>query len=60
MADSNIKLFSPEIESASEFLERWEVQNYTQIVEFEKDAKSKAMLLANSLPTDVLTDIQRK
>ena len=60
MSESNIKLFSPDLESVSEFLERFQVQNYKDMIKYKDEPQSKAMLLANSLPTDVLTDIQRR
>ena len=55
----NNKCFQPEVESVSEFLERFSVQNY-KVINEDKDDKNKAMLLANALPVDVLTDIQRR
>ena len=53
------KTFQSEIESVSEFLERFKVQNFKLINESKND-QTKAMLLANALPVDVLTDIQRR
>ena len=60
MSDSNNKIFQPDLESVSEFLERFKLQNHTILEEKKEDNKSRAMLLANALPVDILTDIQRK
>ena len=60
MCDSrNNKTFQSELESVTEFLERFKVQNFKLLID-NKDDKHKAMLLANALPVDVLTDIQRR
>ena len=59
-SNSNHKIFKPDVESVSEFLERFKLQNHSVLEEKKEDDKSKAMLLANALPVDILTDIQRK
>ena len=61
MSDTNNKIFKPELESIEEFLERFKLQNFTTLANLKPEEKSKkAMLLANSLPVEVVTDIQRK
>ena len=55
---SSNKIFQPELESVSDFLERFKLQNFFLLE--EKDDKKKAISLANALPVDILTDIQRR
>ena len=55
----NNKHFQPELETVSEFLERFKIQNY-KVLKDNKDELDKAMLLANALPVNILTDIQRR
>ena len=58
---SDQKIFKPEMESVEEFLQRFQVQNYTVLSALkDTDIQKKAMLLANALPVDALTSIQRK
>ena len=54
-----IKVFRPESESIHEFIERFKTQNYLAMQKSDDD-KYKAMLLANAIPVDILTDIQRR
>ena len=54
------KCFSPEIESVEEFIQRFKLQNFEVLEEANNDPHMCAMILANSLPTSVLTDIQRR
>ena len=54
------KHYSPEIETISEFLERFAVQNKDALGTAGDDSQKKAAILVNSLPTTVITDLQRR
>ena len=54
----NLHLFSIEIESVEECLERFKIQNGDKLDKAGSDGFKKARILANSLPTRVVTDIQ--
>ena len=57
------KCFHPELETVSEFLARFQLQNKTALAAAQAeggDASIPAILLANALPINVLTDIQRR
>ena len=56
----NLHLFSIEIESVEEFLERFKLQNGDKLDKAGNDGFKKARILANSLPTSVVTDLQRR
>ena len=51
-------VYQPEIESVTEFLQRFKVQNAT-VLEGATDSK-KAAILCRSLPVPVITDVQRR
>ena len=53
-------LFSIEIQSVEDFLERFNIQNGDKLDKTGNDGFKKARILANSLPTSVVTDIQRR
>lgn len=55
------KSFDPEVETVEEFLQRFQLQNAVDFAADEgADGMKKAMLLANSLPISIVTDIQRR
>ena len=56
----NLHLFSIEIESVEEFLQRFKIQNGYKLDKAGNDDSKKARILAKSLPTTVVTDIQRR
>ena len=56
----NLHLFFIEIEPVEEFLERFKIQNGDKLDNAGNDSFKKARILANSLPTSVVTDIQRR
>ena len=57
---ANPKCFNPEIESVDEFLQRFLLQNAKEIKAVKDDSNEKAILLANALPVQVITDLQRR
>lgn len=59
MNSTNFTVFQPEIESVTEFLQRFRVQNSTAL-ESTEDASLKAALLCRALPVPVITDVQRR
>lgn len=59
-SSDNSKVFHPEVESVEEFVQRFKLQNADKLEEAEDNPSRRAMLLANALPIDVLTDIQRR
>ena len=60
MASLDTKVFHPDIETIEEFLQRFKLQNYETLHRYRNDETKKAMLLANTLPIAVITDIQRR
>lgn len=60
MYSHNEKLFQPDIEAVRDFLERFKLQNYDMLHKCRNDGRRRAMLLAQSLPTSVVRDIQRR
>mgnify|MGYP000660460455 CR=1 FL=1 len=60
MATNTSDKFNPSVESIEEFIQRFKLQNYEKLNSANNDNKKKAMLLANSLPVQVLTDLQRR
>jgi len=58
MADS--KNFHPEIESVEEFLQRFKLQNFDLLDKAKDNPNRCASYLANALPIEVLTDVQRR
>ena len=56
----NLHLFSIEIESVEEFLERFKMENGDKLDKAGNVGFKKAIILANSLPTCDVTDIQRR
>ena len=61
------KVFQPEIETVEEFIERFKVMNHDKLrikneagVVQSVSEEHKAMLFANCLPVNVITDIQRR
>ena len=56
----NLHLFSIKIESIEEFLQRLKTQNGEKLDKAGNDCFKKAIILVNSLPTSVVTDIQRQ
>ena len=53
-------LFSPEVESVEEFLQRFKLQHGDKLEAAGDNRAKKARILANALPTAILTDIQRR
>ena len=53
-------LFSPEIESVEEFLQPFKMQNGEKLDAAGDNSSKRARILANALPTIVLTDFQRR
>ena len=51
-----LHLFSIEIESVEEFLERFKIQNGDKLDKSGNDGFKKARILVNSLPTSVVAD----
>ena len=60
MANDNSKAFHPDIESVEEFLQRFKLQNAVELEKAKDNSNRQATLLANSLPINVVTDIQRR
>ena len=68
MASESVRVFHPDIESVEEFIQRFKLQNATAFVPVAADdaaamaaaSMKRAMLIANSLPITVLTDIQQR
>ena len=54
----NLHLFSIEIESVEEFLQRFKLQNGEELDKAGNDGFKKARILSNSLPSSFVTDIQ--
>ena len=54
------RMFNPDLENVEEFLQRFRVQNFRDLNAEGVTSSVKAMLLANSLPINVLTDLQRR
>ena len=52
--------FDPKVETITEFLERFSVQNNDQIVKAGEDEIKKAAILIKNLPVNVITELQRK
>ena len=54
------KCFNPKYEGVEEFLERFRLQNKSALSAAGDDLSAAAELLANSLPTNIITDLQRR
>lgn len=54
------KCFNPKLESVDEFLERFKLQNKAALRVAGDEISQAAELLANSLPTNIITDLQRR
>ena len=60
-SDHLSKYFQPDVETVEEFVERFKKRNFEALSTTKETEKlKKAMLLANALPVNVLTDIQRR
>ena len=60
-SDHLSKCFQPDVETVEEFVERFKKRNFEALSTTKETEKlKKAMLLANALPVNVLTDIQRR
>ena len=59
---SNLQLppFNPEVESITEFIERFTVQQSEALSAAGDDGIKKASLLVKSLPVDIVTGLQRR
>ena len=60
MSVDTCNLFSPEVESVEEFLQRIKLQHGDKLEAAGDNRAKKARILANALPTAILTDIQRR
>lgn len=56
------KVFHPEVENVDEFLQRFKLQNSIALnaAKSDKNPNNCATILANALPINILTDIQRR
>ena len=59
MATNPVVPFDPEVESVTEFLQRFKLQNLQSLQAAREDAL-KAALLCRALPVHIITDIQRR
>jgi len=60
MDSSSSRHFNPKLENVDEFFERFELQNKAALRKGGDDTSVAAELLANALPTNVITDLQRR
>ena len=60
MTSNNIQPFDSKIETISEFVERFSVQNGEALAKVGDDGLKKAMLLIKCLPVTTVTELQRK
>lgn len=59
-SSDNLKVFNPNLETVEEFLQRFKVQHYEVLLKAGENSTKRAMHLANALPVNILTDIQRR
>ena len=57
---SDSRMFNADLESVPEFVQRFKLQNHEALHKARNDDRKKAVLLANSLPVHVLTNVQRR
>ena len=56
----NHRVFNPDLETVEEFLQRFKVQQHDVLYKAKDDSMRQAMFLANALPVNIITDIQRR
>lgn len=58
--NNDSRVFKTDVETVEEFIERFKLQNRQALHKARNDSLTRASLLANSLPVEILANIQRR